>query len=125
MIRRGMTVVYEYIDELTEHITGTIPDFVFERHRHLLADPRVFVIATADKLFAEVRRARSRDCLLSTNGVDIEVSRAPWAPSAPPADLAPIVATGRPIVAYHGAIARWIDPDLISAAARTDGFDSS
>ncbi len=75
LIRRGMTVVYEYIDELTEHITGTIPDFVFERHRQLLADPRVFVIATADKLFAEVRRARSRDCLLSTNGVDIEVWR--------------------------------------------------
>lgn len=121
LIRRGMTIVYEYIDELTEHITGTIPDFVFERHRQLLADPRVFVIATADKLFAEVRRARSRDCLLSTNGVDIEVWRV--GTSTPPADLEPIVATGRPIVAYHGAIARWIDPDLISAAARTDEFE--
>jgi hypothetical protein len=108
LIRRGMTIVYEYIDELTEHITGTIPDFVFERHRRLLADPRVFVVATADKLFAEVTRARSGNCLLSTNGVDTEVWRVGG--GAAPADLEPIVATGRPIVAYHGAIARWIDP---------------
>ena len=121
LIGRGMMIVYEYIDELTEHITGTIPDFVFERHRRLLADPRVFVIATADKLFAEVTRVRSGNCLLSTNGVDTEVWRV--GAGAAPADLEPIVATGRPIVAYHGAIARWIDPALIEAAARTDEFE--
>jgi glycosyltransferase involved in cell wall biosynthesis len=54
------------------------------------------------------------------NGVEYEhFARARKEPRTdPPPDLAPVVARGRPIVGYHGALARWFDYDLVAEVAR-------
>ncbi len=120
LVSTGSHVVYEYIDELTEHITGSVPPFVYERHRKLLKDERVFAVATSDKLYAEVRAQRSQRCLLSTNGVDPET----WQFEGPaPLDLQPALRSGRPVIAYHGALARWIDPELLEAIALSGRYE--
>jgi len=114
----GFIIVYEYIDEISPEITGAIPPFVEARHQWILEHPAIFVVATSDKLFAQVSRLRSHRCMLSTNGVDLKH----WQkrPPAAPEDIKPIIDTGRIIIGYHGALARWIDYELLAKIA-TDG----
>jgi len=113
-LRRGFQVVYEYIDEISPEITGNVPDLVHRRHEGILKDERVIVVATSDQLFEEVQRHRTRNCILSTNGVDVDHWRIPR--GDPPADLKPAL-TGRTIVGYHGALAKWTDYDLLRRIA--------
>lgn len=113
-IKNGFEVIYEYIDEINPAITGTVPDLVYQRHMELLKDERVIVVATSDQLLEDVQRYRSRNFLLSTNGVDIDHWRA--VKGAPPDDLRPAL-NGNLIIGYHGALAEWIDYDLLRAIA--------
>lgn len=118
----GFIVVYEYIDEISEEITGQIPPFVLERHKWLLDDPRVLVVATSDKIYEQVRRQRQLNCLLSTNGVDLhhwrDVSR-----RSVPEDMKPVLEAERVVVGYHGALANWIDYDLLRRIAEDGRFE--
>lgn len=118
----GFIVVYEYIDEISEEITGEIPSFVLERHKWLLSEPRVLVVATSDKIYEQVRQQRQTNCLLSTNGVDL-----PHWYSAPrngvPSDMESAMRAGRVIVGYHGALANWIDYDLLRKIAEDGRFE--
>ena len=118
----GFVVVYEYIDEISEEITGEIPSFVLERHKWLLNEPRILVVGTSDKIYEQVRQQRQVNCLLSTNGVDL----AHWY-SAPrngvPTALESAMQTGRVIVGYHGALANWIDYELLRKIAGDGRFE--
>jgi polysaccharide pyruvyl transferase CsaB len=113
-IQRGFTVVYEYIDQISSDITGNVPDLVFRRHEALLKDERVLVVATSDQLFEEVKQLRLTNFVLSTNGVDPEHWRK--AKGKPPEDLFPVL-NGNTIIGYHGALAKWIDYELLHAIA--------
>jgi polysaccharide pyruvyl transferase CsaB len=119
-LRRGFQVVYEYIDEISPEITGNVPDLVHRRHEGILKDERVIVVATSDQLFEEVQRHRTRNCILSTNGVDVDHWRIPK--GDPPADLKPAL-TGRTIVGYHGALAKWTDYDLLRRIADDGNYE--
>ena len=120
-LKSGHHVVYEYIDEINEEITGEIPAFVHDRHHWLLSNPEVFVVATADKLYHQVREVRNERCMLSTNGVDLSHWRG--TPAVMPNDLEPILQSGLPIVGYHGALAKWIDYDLLARVAETGKYE--
>ncbi len=119
-IDQGFIVVYEYIDEITPAITGNIPDTVYQRHASILKDERVIVVATSDQLFEEVQRFRSKNFILSTNGVDLDHWRI--AKGEPPSDLKPAL-TGNLIVAYHGALAKWMDYDILRAIADEGSYE--
>lgn len=112
--QKGFMVVYEYIDELSPEITGNVPEMMRLRHKELLKNEKVFVVTTSDQLYENVKRYRSRNFILSTNGVDLEHWRIPKE-DAPP-DLKPLL-DGRIIVGYHGALAKWIDYDLLRMIA--------
>lgn len=118
----GFVVVYEYIDEISEEITGKIPPFVLERHKWLLDEPRVLVVATSDKIYEQVRRQRQSNYLLSTNGVDLQHWRGESRRNVP-ADMKPAVQSGRVVVGYHGALASWIDYDLLRKIAEDGRFE--
>ncbi|WP_186142016.1 methyltransferase domain-containing protein [Burkholderia gladioli] len=118
----GFTVVYEYIDEISEEITGEIPSFVLERHKWLLSEPRILVVGTSDKIYEQVRQQRQSNYLLSTNGVDL--SHWYGTPrNGVPAALEPAMRDGRVIVGYHGALANWIDYELLRKIARDGRFE--
>lgn len=120
-INDGITVIYEYIDEINEEITGAIPAFVKERHESLLRDERVLAVATADKLLEEIKQYRLNNYLLSTNGVDLKHWR--QTSKVPPADMAPVLNSGRTIVGYHGALAKWIDYELLRKIAEQGSYE--
>jgi len=116
----GFKVVYEYIDEISEEIVGNLPESIINRHLWTLGNESIYVVATATKLFEEVATHRKHNMGISTNGVDIEHWRI--APKSAPKDLQPILKTGQTIIGYHGALAKWIDYDLLHKIADVDGF---
>jgi len=121
-ISLGYKIIYEYIDEISEDITGEkIENFVFERHKKLLKDEsNCIVIATADKLYQEVLKYRQKNCKLITNGVNVNHFRDNH--YLVPKNIRKITSQNKTIIGYYGALAKWIDYKLLSeiAAKRND-----
>jgi hypothetical protein len=81
-------------------------------HQRLLGKADV-VITTADSLLAGIQGVRP-DAILIPNGVcpeDFKVES-----DRVPGDLEPILAGGKPLIGYYGALAKWLDYDLIHFA---------
>lgn len=115
----GDRLLYEYIDEIHEDISGKrIPPQVMERHRYLLRNEDVICVATADKLFKEVQGERSHDCALITNGVDIAHFSDKRSKQHLSAELGEVIAKGRPVIGYFGALAKWFDYGLVANLAK-------
>ena len=112
----GFHIIYEYIDEMSDQISGWLPEFVYERHKNILKDTENFAIGSADKLIDEIREIRGdKNVAMITNGVqykdwikhEIEV----------PEKIKDIVAKGNPIIGYFGALAKWFDYELLRELA--------
>ncbi|HVF65745.1 MAG TPA: polysaccharide pyruvyl transferase family protein [Casimicrobiaceae bacterium] len=117
-LRDGDSLLYEYIDELHEDISGVIPAEARLRHGRFLADERIALVTTADKLAREARDVRKRNHVLATNGVDVvHFTVAPDA-AAIPAEIAHVIARGKPIIGYFGALAKWFDYELVIGLAQ-------
>jgi glycosyltransferase involved in cell wall biosynthesis len=113
---RAPIIVYELIDHL-DIFSSDYPRWLLRHyHRRLLRRADV-VVGTADELVAELRATRA-DAILCPNGVDLaHFTSAGERQVAAPADLAPIVATGHPLIGYYGALAEWFDFELVKQAA--------
>ena len=111
--------VYDYIDELSEEISGTFPQEMFVKHNTLLSDKSIYVVATADKLYDDAVSMRGSDfhCLNSGNGVDTKHFHYTAERSDLPESISSVVQTGRPIIGYFGALACWFDYKLLEFAA--------
>ncbi len=112
----GFHIIYEYIDEMSDQISGYLPEFVYARHKNILSDTNNFAIGSADKLIDEIRGIRGdENVAMITNGVqykdwirhEIEV----------PEKIKNIVSKGNPIIGYFGALAKWFDYELLRKLA--------
>ena len=118
-LTQGDLLLYEYIDEIHEDISGRpIPPWVMEKHRYLLSNEDVVCIATADRLLQEVSDSRARNFALVTNGVDVSHFSVRRNESHVPPELAEVVERGRPVIGYFGALAKWFDYDLVLYLAK-------
>ncbi|HPZ08938.1 MAG TPA: glycosyltransferase [Candidatus Eremiobacteraeota bacterium] len=118
VINKGDIILYEYVDELSEDITGELPDFVMARHKKILENEKCIVIATADKLYEEVLKYRSKNCALITNGVDYEHFNQKFNIKDVPEEIKHIIKKRKPIIGYYGALAKWFDFELVIKIAR-------
>jgi glycosyltransferase involved in cell wall biosynthesis len=117
-LANGDTILYEYIDEISEKISGKpIPPSIQKRHTMLLQnEDQCIVIATATALFEQVATFRTKNFCLVTNGVRIEdFGRAE---KTVPAEISRVVALNKPIIGYYGAFASWFDYQLLEAVAK-------
>lgn len=116
-IKNGDKILYEYIDEISEKISGKeIPKFVLDRHERLLKDEdNCVVIATATKLYNDVAKHRKKNFKLVTNGVVYEHFRS--IKNIVPNEMKYVVEEGKPIIGYYGALASWFDYDLVKKLA--------
>ncbi|HEV2459376.1 MAG TPA: glycosyltransferase, partial [Ktedonobacterales bacterium] len=115
---RSPVIVYEPDDHLDT--VSNMPARVLKRyHRRLLKRARV-VVGTSDALLAEVKPYRP-DAILCPNGVDPAHFAAVNRSGADdiPLDMRPIMEQGKPIFGYSGAMAEWLDFDLVEHAAET------
>ncbi len=119
-LEKGFEVVYEYIDEITDVITGLVPESIRERHLQILDDERIHVVATSDKLFRQVKGRRGKNCRLLTNGVDLDH----WGEAASvPEELEELRQQAQFVIGYHGALAAWVDYELLKKVADLDGVE--
>jgi glycosyltransferase involved in cell wall biosynthesis/SAM-dependent methyltransferase len=113
---RSPLVIYDYLDDLGVSSKNGVPDEQkLELHRKLATRSEI-VLATARRLHDEMEQLRP-DVLYCPNGADYEHFHLTTPPSVP-TDMAEVVKSGRPIVGYYGALARWVDYDLLARAAR-------
>jgi len=120
---RASFVLYDYLDDLgVSSPTGAADPRKVELHRKLTVRADA-VLATSRRLFEEVRRLRP-DAIYCPNAADYDHFHVAddAVPPPVPAELADVVAAGRPIIGYYGALARWLDYNLVAraAAARPD-----
>ena len=112
-------IIYDYLDAFDDKVSNaTLTVDRFRLHENLLADEdSVFVIATASEILNDVKTKRSKNYALVTNGVDTAHFQVERSLNRLRADFAAIVERGSPIVGYYGALASWLDYDLLNKLA--------
>lgn len=120
-IKQGFKIIYEYIDDLSPQILGTdeIPRNTIEKYNYMLKDTKnIFVIVTADKLENDIVEKRGTEKLaFSSNGVDYEHFQDIDLSYKFEEDFENILKQNKPIIGYYGALASWVDYDLIKYLA--------
>ena len=108
-------VLYEYIDEIHESITGDIPHSFYVKHKNILKNESVSVVATADKLLDDVKKVRKSNYILSTNGVTLEdfVVKNKKVPD----QIKKIKEKYKKTICYYGSLAVWFDYELLKKCA--------
>lgn len=108
-------VIYEYVDDLNEELSGDVYRELVERHQLLLEDNDVYVISTATALKDKIESSGKKKAALITNGVDYEHFKYRELPI--PEDLSVIRNTYKTLICYYGALAKWFDYELIQKIA--------
>jgi glycosyltransferase involved in cell wall biosynthesis len=109
--------IYEMIDELEvfpEHCEA------MERDHGLAVTEADVVVTTATALHQRIRATRA-DVILAPNGVCLEDFHVDPHLARVPRDMQKVVRLGRPIIGYYGALAEWLDYDLVNGCAETCG----
>lgn len=120
-IGAGDTILYEYIDEIHEEISGVeIPREVYAKHEFLIANDSVYCVASADRLYNDVMSRRNENFSLITNGVDVEHFSKQRNESDMPEEIASFINTNKPVIGYFGAFAKWFDYELVKTIAETN-----
>lgn len=116
-IDNGFKVIYEYIDELSDEISGHLPDFVYDRHKNIIEDKSNISVGSADKLIEEIEEIRGKENVaMITNGVQYDHWQ--YRSDEVPEKLKDIVSKGNPIIGYFGALAKWFDYELLKKVAK-------
>jgi glycosyltransferase involved in cell wall biosynthesis len=105
-------ILYDVLDDLSIYDAdeGDLPEERRVRFHHGPVVGAADVVMASSEVLADRHRHERPDLLLVQNGVDLD--RFDAAHSRP--DDLP---AGRPVVGYHGAIARWFDFDLLGRVA--------
>ena len=116
-LEEGFRVIYEYVDDINpELISRRKIDEIMDRHKYLLEDSRVLTVTTADKLYKNVRAAGARSGLiLISNGAEC----GKFSPETATDDVEYLewLKEGLIKVGYYGALASWIDYELLKKLA--------
>ncbi|TBX07598.1 glycosyltransferase [Clostridium perfringens] len=116
-IDNGFKIIYEYIDELSDEISGHLPDFVYDRHKNIIEDKSNIAVGSADKLIEEIEEIRGKENVaMITNGVQYDHWQ--YRSDEVPEKLKDIVSKGNPIIGYFGALAKWFNYELLKKVAK-------
>ncbi|MBR3144223.1 glycosyltransferase [Candidatus Saccharibacteria bacterium] len=115
----GYKIVYEYIDEFHEDVSGSLV-YQLETWEKLPKLKPYLVLASAGKLYDEAKaHFTDSKVIMSKNAVNVEDFDY-HTKRAVPSDLNKIIKNKKPIVGYYGALALWLDYDLISEVAKNN-----
>ncbi len=113
-------VIYEYVDDLNEELSGDTYFDLLARHNSVLKDENVFVVSTATKLKSKIEESSFKKAELITNGVDYEHFK--YAKYDVPEDMQEIRNNYLTVLCYYGALANWFDYDLILKVAENKNY---
>lgn len=108
-------IIYDFVDEI-EVFEGNRKQMIRDHQR--LIKKSELVVTTAVRLYQQVWPQRE-DVILCPNGVNYEHFASLRSQEIqPPSDMAPILALGKPVIGYYGALAIWFDYELIFEIAK-------
>lgn len=113
----GVTVYYDYFDELSKDIYPGVTPQHFERHQYLLDNPEVLICATSENLYRKAAGQYPERVILSKNGVRLEDWQIPEGSKIPP-EMKPVLARGGKIIGFYGSFAPWLDYDMFKELAQ-------
>lgn len=113
-------IIYDYLDEFHEDISGdlSIQLKVWDNLKEV--DP-ILCCATANRLIKQLESHLGKDnkIISAKNAVNVEhFNYKNNDTKKPPVDLSSIVKEKKPIIGFYGALAPWIDFELINNTAR-------
>lgn len=116
---RGNRVFYEYVDHIDAGISGHNLERIQQQFDAVSGDTIDFVVYTSRALRADFRESVPDEQLVYVpNGVDLEHYQNDRPFSDLSSDMRKVSAREKPIVGYFGAMAPWIDFDLMNEVAR-------
>ena len=104
-------VLYDYVDDIDVFYGDQ--DQIAKGHEQLVNEAEIIAV-TAQQLHSGLQERRP-DAFLCPNGVDYDyfaIARLKGT-TPPPEDLKPVLAQGKPVIGYYGALARWFDYALV------------
>ncbi len=113
-------VIYEYVDDLNEELSGETYSDLCDRHAKILKDDNVYIVSTATKLKNKIESTSCKTAALITNGVDYNHFK--YADYSIPNDLKPIRKKYQTVLCYYGALATWFDYELIKKVAENKDY---
>jgi len=114
---KGFKIIYDYIDEIHTDISGPVTKQL-ERHRLISEDIADVILTVSAKLYEEmIERFPKEKVILHQNGVEYGHFHIKKNMDECPEDMRQIIAEGKPIIGYYGALAAWIDYELINYVA--------
>ena len=116
----GFHVLYEYIDDLAPEIAefSKLPVNIQEKFDYATADNHIPMTVTADLLRQQIIGLRGdKNLAFSTNGVDPEHFRNIKEDFVFNDVFQKVLNRGNKIVGYYGAMAKWMDYDLLKYVA--------
>lgn len=120
--KHDFRVIYEYVDDINpDLISKKKVEEIVERHKTLIQDPASYVIATAEKLYENVLEINKKaNVRLISNGADCST----FLPEAQTKDEAYCnwLRADKIKVGYYGALANWVDYDLLKKIAQNQDF---
>lgn len=126
MQKEGVEFIYDYIDDMDEAISEevAVQREIYDNLGKI--NPKILV-ASAQVLHEQLSdKFPNREIVMAKNAVNIEdfdIDKARTVNDAPE-DLRQVLATKKPIVGYYGAMAGWLDYDLINTiTAKRDDLE--
>lgn len=116
-LKRKDKVLYEYIDEIHEEITHSLPEYYLEKHNKIIKNENCYVIATADKLYNDIKKVRKKNFALSTNGVNV-ADFIRNENDIVPDEIKELKEKYQKLICYYGALAVWFDYELIKKISK-------
>ena len=114
---KGWKIIYDYIDEITDLIASG-SEFQLKRHLKLNSEIIDLALSVSLKLHREMQEKFSESkTLYLPNACDYNHFHIKRSETSTPESIKKIVKSGKPIVGYYGALAKWIDYELISYLA--------
>ncbi len=113
-------VIYEYVDDLNEELSGEAYKDLLERHNNILKDDDVYIVSTATMLKNNIEHNSNKDVALISNGVDYNHFK--YKDYDIPEDLKKIRNSYKTVLCYYGALANWFDYDLIKKIAKNKEY---
>ncbi len=124
--KNGFKVLYEYIDDLSPELAGTleIPKFIMDKYNYALNNKDVLIVTTANALYSDVKKKRGKDNLiLSCNGVNYDFFQRVDRNYKFENEFLSIIKNGKTNLCYYGALAKWFDYDLIRRINDTNEYN--
>lgn len=115
---KGMRIIYDYIDEIHPDISSEI-HIALKNFLELKNDDIDLITCVSQKLYEEMlKRFPVEKVLYLPNGVEYEHFKVKKDLEKINDYMRSIVLQGKPIIGYYGALANWIDYELLMCVAQ-------